>query len=63
MGDITMKRSARRFKTKAKRLLRLYSLWQETRREDLQQKCMGLLGEILEVEPGFTLRNEFQNAF
>ena len=58
-----MKRSARKFQVKAKRLLRLYSLWQETRREDLQQKCMGLLAEILDMEPSFNLRGQFQDAF
>lgn len=58
-----MKRSARKFNAKARRLLRLYSLWQETRREDLQTKCMGLLGEILNIEPGFNLRQEFKTAF
>jgi len=58
-----MKRSARKFKLKAKRLLQLYSLWQETRREDVQEKCMGLLGEVLELEPEYNLRQEFQNAF
>ncbi len=63
MEAIKMKRSASKFKTKAKRLLKLYSLWQETRREDVQQKCVGLLGEILDIEPGFNLRREFQIAF
>jgi len=58
-----MKRSARKFNAKARRLLKLYSLWQETRREDLQIKCMGLLGEILAIEPAFNLRGEFQTAF
>jgi hypothetical protein len=58
-----MRKSARKFKAKAKRLMQLYSLWQETRREDLQHKCMGLLGEILDLEPGFSLRREFQAAF
>ena len=63
MEALTMRRSARKFKAKAKRLLKLYSLWQETRREDIQQKCMGLLGEILDIEPSFSLRREFQGAF
>jgi len=58
-----MRRSARKYKAKARRLLQLYSLWQETRREELQQKWMGLLGEILDLEPEFSLRREFQNAF
>ena len=63
MEAIRMKRSARKFKAKARRLLKLYSLWQETRRADLQRKCEGLLGEILDIEPDFNLRREFQTAF
>lgn len=51
------------FRTKQKRLLQLYSLWQETRQENVQRQMMGLLGEILAVEPGFTLRPQFQEAF
>jgi len=61
--EVGMKGNARRFKTKAKKLLRLYSLWQETRREDIQRQCLGLLGEILIREPRFNLRQEFQEAF
>ncbi|HXV27636.1 MAG TPA: hypothetical protein VD913_01590 [bacterium] len=58
-----MKGSARNFKSKAEKLLRLYSLWQETRRDDLQRRCLGLLGEILNREPRFNLRQEFKEAF
>lgn len=58
-----MKGNVRKFQSKAKRLMRLYSLWHETHREDLQQKCIHLLSEILAVEPRFNLRREFQKAF
>lgn len=58
-----MKKNARRFRTKERRLLQLYSQWQETRRYDLQERWMGLLGEMLAVRPGFSLRKEFQRAF
>ncbi len=58
-----MKGNVRKFQSKAKRLLRLYSLWHETHREDVQHKCMTLLSEILAVEPRFNLRREFQKAF
>ena len=58
-----MRGNVRKFQTKAKRLLRLYSLWHETHREDVQQQCMTLLSEILAVEPRFSLRREFQKAF
>ncbi len=58
-----MKGSVRSFKTKAEKLLRLYSLWQETRSEDIQRQCLGLLGEILNREPRFNLLQEFRQAF
>lgn len=58
-----MKGNVRKFQSKAKRLLRLYSLWHETHRDDLERKCMLLLSEILAVEPRFSLRREFQKAF
>ena len=58
-----MKGNVRKCRVKARRLLRLYSLWHETRREDLQRKCMRLLSEILAVEPRFSLQHEFRKAF
>lgn len=58
-----MKGNARRFHAKARRLMRLYSEWHETHRDDLQHKCMSLLSEILTVDPRFCLRREFQRAF
>jgi len=58
-----MKKSARNFRTKAEKLLRLYSQWQETRRADIQRQCLSLLGELQAIEPQFSLRREFQNAF
>ncbi|MBI3317250.1 MAG: hypothetical protein HYZ85_04530 [Candidatus Omnitrophica bacterium] len=58
-----MRGNARRVRVKARRLLRLYSQWHETHREDLQRRCVVLLGEILLVEPRFSLRHEFQKAF
>ena len=58
-----MKRSARSCHAKARKLLMLYSLWHETQREDLERRCLALLGEILAVDPQFRLRQEFQQAF
>ena len=58
-----MKESVRRFRAKESKLLRLYSLWHETHRDDIERQCLTLLGEILAVQPQFKLRNEFQNAF
>ncbi len=58
-----MKRNVRRFQVKARRLLKLYSRWQETRNEDVQRQCLSLLGEILAIDPKFSLRRAFQDAF
>jgi len=58
-----MKRVVRSFRTKEKMFLKLYSLWQETRREELQKKCFRLLGEMMRMKPGFSLRSEFEGAF
>ncbi len=58
-----MKKSAHSFRTKAKKLLRLYSEWQATRQEDVQRQCLSLLGELQAIDPRFNLRGEFQHAF
>ena len=58
-----MKESARRLQAKAKRLMQLYSLWHETHSDKVRRQCMLLLGEILAVEPHFSLQQEFQKAF
>ena len=58
-----MSGNVRRFRGKASRLLRLYSLWHKTHRGDLQAKCLQLLGEITAAQPHFNLRREFQKAF
>ena len=58
-----MKGNALRFRAKARRLLRLYSLWHKTHREEIERQCLAILGEILAAEPHFSLRREFQKAF
>lgn len=58
-----MKKNVRSFHVKARKLLRLYSEWQETRRSDIQRQCLSLLGELQNIEPQFSLRREFRNAF
>lgn len=60
---VTMKESVRKFRTKEKKLLQLYSLWHETHRDDVQRKCITLLGQIVAVNPSFSLRHGFQKAF
>lgn len=59
-----MTANARRgFKAKAKLLLKLYSMWHETHRQDIQMRCLNLLGELMAADPKFSLRREFQIAF
>lgn len=58
-----MKRSVRRFQVKARRFLKLYSLWHKTHREGLKVKWLRLLGEITKVKPDFDLEKEFRGAF
>ena len=50
-------------RAKERRLLRLYSLWHTTYAEGIRQKCLSLLGEIVSMDPAFSLRGEFQAAF
>ena len=62
--DLTMKGNARnKLRVKARKLQRLYSLWHETHQPEVQKKYLAVLGEILSIEPNFSLRREFQNAF
>lgn len=58
-----MKKSAHKIEIKARRLLKLYSLWHKTHREDIEAQYLHLLSDILMVNPRFKLRNEFQRAF
>ncbi len=63
-GDPRMSGNVRnRMQAKERRLLQLYSLWQETRSGELQKRCLGLLRELMSIDPAFSLRREFQEAF
>ena len=57
-----MKGNALKLQSKARKLLRLYSLWHETRKEEFQQKYLNLLGEILILEPRFSMRQELNRV-
>ncbi len=58
-----MRGSARKMQGKSRKLLQLYSLWQETRSEKVQRQFLGLLGTILAKQPNFNVRPIFQTAF
>lgn len=58
-----MKGNARSYRAKEKKLLRLYSEWHATNRDDLRRKCLTVLGHILMVDPQYKIRQPFQQAF
>lgn len=58
-----MRGSVRRFRVKARRLLRLYSQWHMTHQDELERQYLRLLAEILAVNPRFSLNQEFRKAF
>ena len=53
----------RKTRTLERKFLRLYSAWQETHRLELVIAWMTLLGELLKLNPGFSIRQPFQQAF
>ncbi len=53
----------RKFRVMERRFLRLYSAWQETHRLELAQGCIKLLGELLKLNPSYSLRHPFERAF
>ena len=57
-----MKGNAHRLENKARKLMRLYSLWHETRKEEFQRQYLNLLGEILLLEPRFSMRRELHRV-
>ena len=58
-----MRANVRKLRVKAKRLMKLYSQWHETHQAKIEKRYLSLLGEILAMEPHFSLRREFQRAF
>jgi hypothetical protein len=57
-----MKENVRKLELKARKLMRLYSLWHETHKEEFQRQYLRLLSEILAVEPRFCLHRELQRV-
>ena len=57
-----MKGNALKLQSKARKLLRLYSLWHETRKEEFQHQYLNLLGEILVLEPRFSMQRELHRV-
>lgn len=59
---IVMKGNAHKLELKARKLMRLYSLWHETHKEEFQRKYLNLLSEILLLDPRFSMRHELNRV-
>ena len=58
-----MSHQIRKARLVERKFLRLYSAWQETHRLELADRWMTLLGELLRLNPSYSVRRPFQNAF
>ncbi len=47
-----------KFREKARRLLKFYSLWQETRQGHFEQQYLKILGEILAVHVPYGINDD-----
>jgi hypothetical protein len=46
-----------------KKFLRFYSAWQETHRLEFADRWMNLLGELMKLNPRYSVRHPFEHAF
>ena len=53
----------RKFRLIERKFLKLYSAWQETHQLQFAYGCEKLLGELLKINPGYSVRAHFQKAF
>jgi len=53
----------RKLRVLERKFLRTYSAWQETHRLELADAWLSLLGELLRLNPRFSVRHPFQQAF
>ena len=58
-----MSRRLRKLRSLENQLLRVYSAWQETHRLELADQWMTVVGELLKIKPGYSVRQPFQQAF
>jgi len=56
-------RKLRKLRSIERKLLRFYSAWQETHRFEFADKWMQLAGEILRINPHYSIRRPFEQAF
>lgn len=58
-----MSGKVRKLRATERKLLRFYSAWQETHRLEFADKSMHLFDEMLRLNPHYSIRNPFQQAF
>ena len=58
-----MTQKLRRIRDLETKFLRLYSAWQETHRLELVLICLSVFAELLKLNPHYSIRNPFQQAF
>ncbi len=58
-----MTRKLRKLRVLERRFLKCYSAWQETHRLEFADAWMKLLGELLSLNPRYSARHPFQQAF
>lgn len=58
-----MHRSLRKLRLLERKFLKCYSAWQETHRLEFAEEWLRHLGELLRLNPGYSARHPFQQAF
>jgi len=58
-----MRGNLRKLRVIERKLLRLYSAWQETHRMEFAAQSMDLVSQILQLNPNYSIRSPFNRAF
>lgn len=58
-----MTHKVRKLRSLEAKFLRSYSAWQETHRMEFAAACVTLLGELIRLNPSYSVRHPFQQAF
>ena len=58
-----MGRNLRKLRVLERRFLKCYSAWQETHRLEFAHEWLHWVGELLRLNPSYSVRHPFQQAF
>ena len=58
-----MTQKVRKFRFLEGRFLQLYSAWQKTHQLSLAMACLKLLAQLMELNPHYSFRHPFDQAF